>query len=31
MTFRRRFAGRTVKVVVAISDHDDNLDVITAM
>ena len=31
MTLRYRFAGRTVKVVVAISDHDDSLDVITAM
>ena len=31
MTLRRRFAGRTVKVVVAISDDDDNVDVITAM
>ena len=31
MTLRRRFAGRTVKVVVAVSDHDDNLVVVTAM
>ena len=31
MTLRHRVAGRTVKVVVAISDDDDNLDVITAM
>ncbi|MDD9984392.1 MAG: DUF4258 domain-containing protein [Gammaproteobacteria bacterium] len=31
MTLRRRFAGRTVKVVIAVSDHDDNLDVITVM
>ena len=31
MTLRRRFAGRTVRVVVSVSDHDDNLDVITAM
>lgn len=31
MTLRRRFAGRTVRVVVAVSGHDDNLDVITSM
>ena len=31
MTMRRRFVGRIVQVVVAVSDHDDNLDVITVM
>ena len=31
MTLRRRFAGRIIRVVVAVADHDDNLDVITVM
>ena len=31
LTLRRRFAGRIVRVVAAISDHDDSLDIITAM
>ena len=31
MTLRRRHAGRTVQVVVAISDSEGRLDVITVM